>query len=343
MRKIRASTDSRDEIFRTPSACRRQRRMRPGEAFDSEATRCLNPKKRINPMDRQTELAIVRRAFAKQILAAAQVNAPQIEAAFAAVRREEFLGPGPWHIFRPPSLYVATPEADPVLLYVDQVVGLIPERGINNGQPSLHALLLAAAQIKEGEHVVHVGPGAGYYTAIMAHLAGPTGRVTAIEYDPGLAARARENLSSHATVRVLEGNGATMPFDPADVIYVNAGVTHPADTWLDGLSDDGRLILPLTTDANIRSITAGTFDPMKAMRSGAFFRIKRRGAQFEARGLLPTAIIPAEGARDKIAETALVAAFDKGGWNAVTRLVRGEGVTQARCWLRGPGWCLAFD
>jgi protein-L-isoaspartate(D-aspartate) O-methyltransferase len=343
MRKIRASTDSRDEIFRTPSACRRQRRMRPGEAFDSEATRCLNPKKRINPMDRQTELAIVRRAFAKQILAAAQVNAPQIEAAFAAVRREEFLGPGPWHIFRLPSLYVATPEADPVLLYVDQVVGLIPERGINNGQPSLHALLLAAAQIKEGEHVVHVGPGAGYYTAIMAHLAGPTGRVTAIEYDSGLAARARENLSSYATVRVLEGNGATMPFDPADVIYVNAGVTHPADTWLDGLSDDGRLILPLTTDANIRSITAGNFDPMKAMRSGAFFRIKRRGAQFEARGLLPTAIIPAEGARDKIAETALVAAFDKGGWNAVTRLVRGEGVTQARCWLRGPGWCLAFD
>jgi protein-L-isoaspartate(D-aspartate) O-methyltransferase len=343
MRKIQASTDSRDEIFRTPSVCRRRRRMRPSEAFDSEATGCLNPKKRINPMDRQTELTIVRRAFAKQILAAAQVTAPQIEAAFAAVRREEFLGPGPWHIFRLPSLYVATPEADPVLLYVDQVVGLIPERGINNGQPSLHALLLAAAQIKEGEHVVHVGPGAGYYTAIMAHLAGPTGRVTAIEYDPGLAARARENLSNYATVRVLEGNGATVPFDPADVIYVNAGVTHPADTWLDGLSDGGRLILPLTTDANIRSITAGNFDPMKAMRSGAFFRIKRQGAQFEARGLLPTAIIPAEGARDKTAETALVAAFDKGGWNAVTRLVRGEEVTRARCWLRGRGWCLAFD
>ena len=28
---------------------------------------------------------------------------------------------------------------------------------------------------KEGEHVVHVGPGAGYYTAIMAELAGPDG------------------------------------------------------------------------------------------------------------------------------------------------------------------------
>jgi protein-L-isoaspartate(D-aspartate) O-methyltransferase len=294
-------------------------------------------------MDRQTELAIVRRAFSKQILAAAQVKAPRIEAAFAAVRREEFLGPGPWQIFRIPSLYVTTPEADPVLLYVDQVIGLIPERGINNGQPSLHALLLAAAQIKEGEHVVHIGPGAGYYTAIMSHLAGPTGRVTAIEYDTGLAARARENLASHANVRVIEGNGATMPFDPADVIYVNAGVTHPADAWLDGLSDGGRLILPLTTDANTRSLTAGNFDPMKVMRSGVFFRIQRRGTEFAARGLLPTAIIPAEGVRDKTAETALAAALDEGSWNAVTRLVRGEGVTPERCWLRGHGWCLAFD
>ena len=82
---------------------------------------------------------------------------------------------------------------------------------------------------------------------------------------------------------------------------------------------------------------------MKAMRSGAFFLIKRRGAVFEARGLLPTAIIPAERARDKTAEAALAAAFDKGGWNTVTRLVRGEVVPEERCWLQGRGWCLAYD
>jgi protein-L-isoaspartate(D-aspartate) O-methyltransferase len=333
MRKIRAGTDSDGEIFCNASARKRQRRIRPGEASQ----------KAKDPMDRQTELAIVRRAFAKQILAAAQVKDPRIEAAFAAVRREEFLGSGPWQIFRMPSVYVSTPEADAVLLYVDQVVGLIPERGINNGQPSLHALLLAAAHIKEGEHVVHIGHGAGYYTAIMAHLAGATGRVTAIECDTGLAARARENLSSHANVRVFEGNGATMPFDPADVIYVNAGVTHPVDAWLDGLSDGGRLILPLTTDANTRSLAAGNFDFTKVMRSGVFFRIQRRGAEFAARGLLPTAIIPAEGVRDKTAETALAAALEEGSWKAVTRLVRGAGVTPEHCWLRGQGWCLAFD
>jgi protein-L-isoaspartate(D-aspartate) O-methyltransferase len=77
---------------------------------------------------------------------------------------------------------------------------------------------LVAAAIQEGEHVVHVGAGTGYYTAIMAHLAGTTGRVTAIEYEARLAAWARDNLSSIGNVTVVEGDGAAVDFEPADVI-----------------------------------------------------------------------------------------------------------------------------
>src|SRR3974390_77138 len=51
-------------------------------------------------MERDQELAIIRRAFAKQILAAAQVDSAHLEQAFARVRREDFLGPGPWVIPR---------------------------------------------------------------------------------------------------------------------------------------------------------------------------------------------------------------------------------------------------
>ena len=46
-------------------------------------------------MDRERELKIIRRAYAKQVTAAAGVGDPQVEAAFAAVAREDFLGPGP--------------------------------------------------------------------------------------------------------------------------------------------------------------------------------------------------------------------------------------------------------
>ncbi len=160
-----------------------------------------------------TELRIVRHAYAKQILAEAHVTDSRIESAFAEVPREDFLGPGPWQILRLLSGYAPTPEADPVYLYVDQVVGLVPERHINNGQPSLHARLIAGAQIREGEQVIHIGAGTGYYTAIMAHLVGATGTVTAIECDTTLAARARESLARCSNVRVIEADGAATPLD----------------------------------------------------------------------------------------------------------------------------------
>ena len=65
-------------------------------------------------MDRERELKIIRRAYAKQVTAAAGVGDPQVEAAFAAVAREDFLGPGPWHIVRWGGGYRATPDADPI-------------------------------------------------------------------------------------------------------------------------------------------------------------------------------------------------------------------------------------
>jgi len=64
----------------------------------------------------ECELAVVRRAYAKQILAAARVKGDPLEAAFAHVCREHFLGPGPWPILVYEK-YVLTPNADPVCLY----------------------------------------------------------------------------------------------------------------------------------------------------------------------------------------------------------------------------------
>ena len=65
------------------------------------------------------ELAIVRRAYARHVLANADVDDARVEAAFAAVRREHFLGPGPWLMPRWSRRYVPTPSDDPVYLYQD--------------------------------------------------------------------------------------------------------------------------------------------------------------------------------------------------------------------------------
>jgi protein-L-isoaspartate(D-aspartate) O-methyltransferase len=292
----------------------------------------------VERMDPKTELPIVRRAYAKQVLGSVGVTNPLVEAAFSSVKREDFLGAGPWQLFRFQRVYMPTPSDDPVYLYTDDLVGIIPERKINNGQPSLHAYLLGAAAPAKGDHIVHVGTGTGYYTAIMGEIVGTTGRVTGIEFDSVLVARAKANLARYPNIDVLEGDGAIVAFEPANVIYVNAGATGPAPAWLDRLADGGRLILPLTTDAGFGKIEA---DKM-ALR-GALFRIERRGNDYHAKWISPVAIFPCAGNRDEISERALANALESGGVQKVTRLYRYTEIPDERCWLRGNGWCLAFE
>jgi protein-L-isoaspartate(D-aspartate) O-methyltransferase len=83
--------------------------------------------------------------------------------------------------------------------------------------------------------------------------------------------------------------------------------------------------------------------PEPIERRGAVFRIERRGGEFPAEWVSPVAIISCEGGRDSASEAALAAAFKKGGWKDVTRLDRRDDLPDARCWLRAPGWCLAYS
>jgi len=288
-------------------------------------------------MNRESELAIVRQAYAKHVLGAAGITDRRVEKAFAAVRREDFLGPGPWPILRWGRGYEQTPDRDPVHLYADVLVGIITERKLNNGQPSFLATLIAAGAPQPGDHGVHIGAGVGYYTAIIARLVGRSGRMTAIEFDPALAERLRANFTGMKNVRVVYGDGARVRFAPADVIYVNAGATRPTDAWLDALTEGGRLILPLTTADGFGSLD-GAIE-----RRGAVFRITRRSDEFTAKWISPVAIFPCESARDSDSERALAEAFEKGGWERVTRLYRHADLPDEQCWLKAPGWCLAYD
>lgn len=287
-------------------------------------------------MSTPADLAVARGAYAKQITAAKPDAA--VEAAFARVPREQFLDKGPWPILQSVGVYEPSPDADPVHLYADRLVGIVPARGLNNGQPSWHAFLLACAKPKFGDHVVHVGTGWGYYTAIMAEMVGPKGRVTGIEFEPDLAVRASANLASYPNAKVIAGDGATAPFDEADVIYVNVGATHPADNWLDRLGDGGRLILPLTTASGFT-----LSDPDKIALRGAVFLITREGAAYHAKWISPVAVYPCAGARDDASERALAEALATGRFGEVTRLYRDSDIPNERCFLKAPGWCLAYS
>src|SRR6516164_709215 len=245
-----------------------------------------------------------RRRYAEELRFTAGLRSHAVIRAFATVPREDFVGPGPWRVLSPMALgaYWTTEDADPRHLYHDALIAIDEERRLNNGQPSLWARMYDQLQLREGAHVVHIGAGTGYYSAILAEIVGRAGQVTAIEVDPILAARAKENLAAawpQATVVAADGF-LFQPDRPADALVVNAGVTHFSPVWLDALAvENGRLLVPLTNTEGW-----GCF-PMITRRAGDPCRY---AARFAGR----VGIIPCVGRRDPAAEERLTAAIARG-------------------------------
>ena len=280
-----------------------------------------------------SNIEAARRSFAEELRYVAHVRSPDVVEAFASVPREHFAGAGPWRLLSASYLreYWTTEDADPRHLYHDVLIAIDEGRRLNNGQPSLWAFLYDQLGLRAGEHVVHIGIGTGYYSAILADIVGRDGAVTAVEIDAALAARARTNLAlawPQATVVTADGF-AFRPERPADAIIVNAGVTHLSLTWLDGLAaDNGRLLVPFTN----------------ASWWGAFLLITRRKDtphRYSARKVSGGGIIECVGGRDAEAEAKLSAAMAKSGFESIQSLRRPPDEPDETCWLAGDGWWLS--
>ena len=280
-------------------------------------------------MDR---IASHRLFFSQLITASVGIREPhsRLQAAFASIPREDFLPPGPWKIFVGSAL-IDTPTDDPAFLYQDVVVAISPERKINNGQPILHALSLSALNVVEGETILQVGAGTGYYTALLAQLAGPHGSVAAYECESDLADAAARNLAHFPNVTVHGRSGAENPLPRCDAIYVSAGATTPLDVWLDALRPNGRLLFPLTPADG----------PGGSPGIGAMLLITRLpDGRFTARFLCQAAFIPCVGARDPETAASLSASFKRGDFRNV-RSLRRNSQPDDTCWCAGPEWWLS--
>ncbi len=249
------------------------------------------------------DLDSARAAYADALVERHARGNEQLRHAFRSVPREAFLGPPPWQIRFEGDLSRTAETSAPADLYADVLVTIDPGRSLNNGAPSLWAAAFDALRIAPGEHVVHVGCGTGYYSAILAETVGSGGTVLAIEIDPALAGRAREHLHPWPWVQVLAGDGAQHPRKMADVIIVNAGATHLAPPWLDGLRPGGRLYAPLTINLH---------DPIRGRTVGVALVVERRDGGLAARFANPIGIYPCIGSRTVEGNAALHAAFRRG-------------------------------
>ena len=260
----------------------------------------------------------VRQWYAEEILYSAGIESESIFKAFASVPREHFLGKGPWRIKSLGSPYRTTSSDDARHLYHNVLVAIDEKRGLNNGLPSWLAGVMHAANLESGDHVVHIGAGVGYYSAILAEIVGASGSVTAIEVDPQLANIAAKNLREWPWVSVKHANGSKAAFEAADVIFVNAGASTIQQNWIDRLRLGGRLLVPLTYSREA---------------AGRLFRVTKTINGFDAESLQEVFIYPCEGSSDESSQRLLRAAVEKSGWKFKGQLRPNSEKIANDCWL----------
>ncbi len=223
----------------------------------------------------------LRRSYAHRIARLADARDKRVEQVFAEIPRENFLPPPPWTIIRLGDASETSRLSD---IYENVLVAIDRQRGINNGEPTLHAIWLDAVSPQPGESVVHVGAGTGYYTAMLSRLVEPGGHVEAFEYEPDLAAEASRNLRPYANVTVHGESAFGRKLPNADVIYVNAGVIAPDAEWLNALNPGGRLIFP--------------WQPHKGW--GPALLVTRQEGGFAVRALMNVGFISCSGTTEKV-------------------------------------------
>jgi protein-L-isoaspartate(D-aspartate) O-methyltransferase len=290
------------------------------------------------------DLDLRRRFFAEELEAVAKLRSPRLVDAFAAVPRERFLPAGPWTVLSDgaESYMLAsgvrtrpTPDADPARVYHNIAVAIDADRQLFNGQPGTLGIWIDTLELGSGMRLLHLGAGLGYYTAVMAECVGPGGRVVAYEVDEALARGAARNLATYEAVDLRHGDGTGVFDEQFDAVLVNAGVTHPLETWLDALAPGARMMLPVTAAMPAIGSTLG--------KGVVVLVTKETNNSVSARVVAFVAVYSALGVRDPAMDERIGKALAAGPaqWQSVKRLRRDPHQPEASCWLHRDACCFS--
>ena len=175
-------------------------------------------------------------ALVDQLKSAGLISSPQVEAAFRAIPR---------HLF--------VPDIDLDRVYRDEVI--VTKQSATGAptssceQPAIVAVMLEQLGVQPGQHVLEIGAGTGHVAALLAHIVGPTGRVTTIDIQPDLVEAAREHLAAAGFPQVhvicADGGFGYAEDAPYDRIILTVGSSDLTPAWQEQLQVGGRLVLPL--------------------------------------------------------------------------------------------------
>ena len=188
--------------------------------------------------------------------------APAVMDAMRAVPREEFVA-----------------EEDKALAYENRPLPI--GHGQTISQPFIVALMTELLDVESGAHVLEVGTGCGYQTAVLCALGA---RVHSVEIVEPLAATASARLAAlgytQATVRAGDGHAGWPEEGPFDGIVVTAAAASPLPALTDQLRPGGCLVIPIGPAGATQLLT----------------RIEKRAdGTAAARPMLPVAFVPLTG------------------------------------------------
>ncbi|MDA2815271.1 methyltransferase domain-containing protein [Nocardiopsis sp. RSe5-2] len=209
---------------------------------------------------------------------------PAWRAAFMAVPRHEFIPDTVWvrREGRPvPLTRAEAPDEWLNVCYADEPIAVQLDDGDGSGRghvtssasmPTTVALMLEAAGLRPGAHVLEIGTATGFNAALVASRVGVE-NTTTIEIDADLAANARAALvNAGFPVEVVTGDGTKghAPNAPYDRILSTAAVHKVPYPWIEQTAPGGRIVTPwgtafhsgalLRLDVNGDGTASGRFD-----------------------------------------------------------------------------------
>jgi protein-L-isoaspartate(D-aspartate) O-methyltransferase len=130
-------------------------------------------------------------------------------------------------------------------------------------QPLSVAFMLEQLEVKPGDHILEIGSGSGWQTALLSYLVGAGGRVVSIERVSELAALAARNVAASlpeaANIKLVVGDGTQGFAEGAPYDCIVAGASAAAripSEWKEQVKIGGRVVAPVADSIIVFTKTA---------------------------------------------------------------------------------------
>ena len=133
--------------------------------------------------------------------------------------------------------------------------------------------MLELLDVQPGHHVLDVGSGSGWTTALLGYLVGPTGEVVGVELVPELVDVGRRNLGEFdmgwTSIELAEPGCYGVPErGPYDRILVSAGAPELPRALVEQLRPGGLMVIPVRS--RMLTVRARTDGPPEIAEHGRY-------------------------------------------------------------------------